>query len=174
MKSSRPAASLQSTGIVVIVVGLLAMSATCVECAPVGAGIFLIGAFMVAAHWIKGRRRVRYVVLAVGVVGGFATMAAGVMREPGLQQRARNAKAQGDVRAVASAIEMYRAHYGVPPRSLEGLTVPGVNTLGKRASAFLQSVPTPPKGWTPYAYSVAGDGTYTISSVGDNTTARAP
>src|SRR2546421_718178 len=112
MKATRAGASLRSTGIVVIIVGLLAMSATCVECAPVGAGIFVIGVFMVAAHWIT-RRRVRYIVLAVGMAGGFSIMAAGVIREPGIQQRARTAKAQGDVRAVASAVEMYRAHHGV-------------------------------------------------------------
>lgn len=84
------------------------------------------------------------------------------------------AKAQADVRAIASAVTMYSAHVGRLPQSLTDLTVPSTNAKGETSGPFMGYVPTAPSGWTPYTYAFSADGTFTISATGDGMIVRAP
>jgi general secretion pathway protein G len=93
-----------------------------------------------------------------------------------LQARARVAKAQADVRTLASAVVVYSAHTGALPPSgdLSPLTStvadPQTNTT---AGPFISPIPVPPLGggaWSAaYDYSAPGDGTFKITAAGDNT-----
>lgn len=91
-----------------------------------------------------------------------------------VQRRARIAKAQADVRSIASAVSLYAAHMGVLPRSLRNLTQSTRNRSGQTSGPVLRAVPDPPRGWTPYAYSATAEGMFTVESSGDGTTARVP
>ena len=163
--------SLQTAGIVLVIVGLLESTS---PSSTIGPGLCVIGVALIAAHRLRARKTARYIVLAAGIVSGCATMIIGANRQANSWQSARISKAQADVRALASAVEMYRAHYGALPPRLDALTVPGVNARGLASGPFLASVPTPPTSWTSYAYTTAADGTFTISASGDNAAARAP
>src|SRR5678816_2807313 len=76
-----------------------------------------------------------------------------------IQQRARIAKAQADVRTLASAVVIYSAHTGLLPvtgiAGLDVLTAPTtVNNIS--AGPFMGSIPSVPQGgspaWTAYTY----------------------
>jgi general secretion pathway protein G len=89
--------------------------------------------------------------------------------------RARIAKAQADVRAIASAVTLYQSHMGTVPASLSSLTSAATNGLGQTAGPFLSAVPVQPSGWTAYSYtSNTASDTYTISASGDGTTITVP
>ena len=98
-----------------------------------------------------------------------------------VQQRARIAKAQADVRTLASAIVIYSAHTGlIPTTGLAGLSVLTVSTLanGVTAGPFMGSIPSPPQGgspaWVAYTYTAGSTGQFTVSSTGDGVTAQVP
>ena len=111
--------------------------------------------------------------IVVAIIGILAAIAIPLFNN--IQSRARISKAQADVRAMASALSMYAAHYGVIPSSLGQITASGTNSQGATAGAFMASVPTPPASWAAsYTYATAADGTFTISATGDSTTARVP
>lgn len=95
-------------------------------------------------------------------------------RQGDTRRRARIAKAQADVRAIASAVSMYAAHMGSLPKMLREITLPSRNRNGQSSGAFLQAIPQAPPGWTPYTYTSAADGTFTLESSGDGTIARVP
>ncbi|HXJ84229.1 MAG TPA: prepilin-type N-terminal cleavage/methylation domain-containing protein [Candidatus Methylomirabilis sp.] len=89
-----------------------------------------------------------------------------------IQARARVAKAQADIRTLASAAVVYSAHTGSLPGSTDGLTS-AVVINGVSAGPFVSPVPVPPLGggWpTSYSYHDNGDGTFTISASGDGAT----
>ena len=87
-----------------------------------------------------------------------------------IQARARVAKAQADVRTLASAVVVYSAHTGALPGALTDLTS-AVTVNGVAAGPFISPVPTPPQNWTAYTYAPANDGTFSITSGGDSTSA---
>ena len=92
-----------------------------------------------------------------------------------VQQRARIAKANADVRSMASAVSMYAAHMGAIPSDIGMVTASSQNAQGQTSGAFLAAVPAPPNGWSTYAYSINSvDGSFTISASGDGTSARVP
>jgi hypothetical protein len=91
-----------------------------------------------------------------------------------IPRRARIAKAQADVRAIASAVSIYAAHMGAIPRTLREITVPSRNSRGQTGGPFLSAIPAPPSGWTPYIYAPGESGTFTVESTGDGTTIRIP
>src|SRR5437870_4211675 len=100
--------------------------------------------------------------IVVAIIGILAAIAIPLFNN--IQARARISKAQADVRAMASAISMYAAHYGVIPSALAEITASGTNSQGATAGAFMASVPLPPAAWsTSYGYNTAADGTFTIS-----------
>ena len=111
--------------------------------------------------------------IVVAIIGILAAIAIPLFNN--IQSRARISKASADVRAMASALSMYAAHYGVIPSSLGQITASGTNSQGATAGAFMAGVPTPPAAWTAaYSYNTAADGTFTISATGDSTTAQIP
>ena len=111
--------------------------------------------------------------IVVAIIGILAAIA--IPLYANTQQRARIAKAQGDMRAISSAVAIYSAHMNVVPAALPDLTSVVTNGLGQAAGPFLASVPPPPSGWTAYAYtSDTASGTFTISSNGDATTVAMP
>ena len=91
-----------------------------------------------------------------------------------VQARPRMAKAQADMRAIASAVSIYSAHMGVNPGSLANLTSAVTNAQGQSAGPFLAAVPTAPSGWTAYAYTTNADSTFSVTATGDNTTITVP
>ena len=89
-----------------------------------------------------------------------------------IQARARVAKAQADVRTLASAAVVYSAHTGSLPAALGDLTTAQV-VNGISAGPFVNPIPDPPTGggWSAsYSYADNGDGTFTISASGDGAT----
>jgi len=127
-----------------------------------------------AERWWQVGLRIASVGLAIlgGVVAGLSALLGIFLGN--VQRRARIAKAQADVRAIASAVSIYAVFTGAPPNSLGDLVVPARNVRGQTSGAFLASIPEPPRGWTAYTY-VAGPGdTFAIESSGDGTTVRVP
>ena len=86
---------------------------------------------------------------------------------------ARMAKAQADASVIATAVRNYMATCGQLPEALEDLTA--LKTVGGWACGpFLQRIPAPPKGWTPYEYTPAADGNFSVTTSGGGTTVRMP
>ena len=111
--------------------------------------------------------------IVVAIIGILAAIA--IPLYANTQQRARIAKAQGDMRAISSAVAIYSAHMNVVPAALTDLTSVATNGLGQSAGPFLASVPPAPSGWAAYAYtSDTASGVFAISSNGDGTTVAMP
>ena len=111
--------------------------------------------------------------IVVAIIGILAAIAIPLYNN--VQQRARIAKAQADVRSIASAVSMWGAQMGTIPSTITLVTVSSSNAQGQTSGAFLAAVPTPPSGWAAtYDYTTAADGTFTVSATGDGTTARVP
>ena len=108
----------------------------------------------------------------VAIIGILAAIAIPLFNN--IQQRARIAKANADVRSMASAVSMYAAHMGAIPSAITMVTASSSNAQGQTSGAFLAAIPAPPSGWGAYGYATAADGTFTISASGDSTTARVP
>jgi len=93
----------------------------------------------------------------------------------GIQSRARVAKAQADMRTLASAAVVYSAHTGNLPAALVDLSSATV-VNGVSAGPFINPIPVPPTGggWpAAYTYAVAG-GIFSITASGDGTTVTVP
>jgi len=86
-----------------------------------------------------------------------------------IQARARVAKAQADARTLASAVVVYSAHTGALPAALTDLTS-AVIFNNVSAGPFISPVPSVPQYWTGYTFTNNNDGTFQITSTGDNTT----
>jgi len=93
-----------------------------------------------------------------------------------IQARARVAKAQADMRTLASAAVVYSAHTGNLPATLPDLTSATV-VNGVSAGPFINPIPTPPTGggWPGnYTYTNNGNGTFSLTATGDGTTVTVP
>jgi len=116
--------------------------------------------------------------IVVAIIGILAAIA--IPLYANVQARARVAKAQADLRTVASAVSMYQAHTGSLPAAITDLTVTVSNGQGQTAGPFLASVPTAPSGgaptWSAYtaAYSSNANGTFSLTASGDGTTVTVP
>jgi type II secretion system protein G len=110
--------------------------------------------------------------IVVAIIGILAAIAFPLYAS--VQARTRIARAQADVRTIASAATMYSAHMGNIPAALTDLTVNTTNAQGFTAGPFLGAVPTQPAGWAAYSYATAANGTFTVSTTGDTTTVRVP
>jgi general secretion pathway protein G len=111
--------------------------------------------------------------IVVAIIGILAAIAIPLYNN--VQQRARIAKAQADVRTIVSAIAVYQSHMTTLPSTITLLTVSSSNTIGETSGAFLAAIPAPPAGWSAnYSYTSGADGLFTISAMGDSTTARVP
>jgi type II secretion system protein G len=111
--------------------------------------------------------------IVVGIIGILAAIAIPLFAN--VQGRARVAKAQADLRALASAVSMFQAHVGTLPVNLDGLTVSTNNPAGQPGGPFLASIPAAPGGWLAYTYTPnAAAGAFTLQSSGDSTTITLP
>ena len=111
--------------------------------------------------------------IVVAIIGILAAIAIPLYNN--VQQRARIARAQADVRAMASSVSLYAAQMGAIPSTITLITASSSNAQGQTSGAFLAAIPAPPSGWSAaYVYTSAADGTFTISAMGDGTTARVP
>jgi len=111
--------------------------------------------------------------IVVAIIGILSAIA--IPLYANVQTKARIAKAQGDIRAMASAVAVYSAHMTVAPPALVDLTSVVTNGLGQTAGPFMAAVPAAPSGWAAYAYAAnSANGTFTISSNGDATTISMP
>jgi len=130
--------------------------------------------------------------IVVGLIGILAAIA--IPLYANIQARARIAKAQADVRTLASAVTINTAHMGVIPTALDDLEETASNSQGQTDGPFIADLPDPPQGWstavrrrwswwrprtttapTNYAYAFGtAAGTFVISAFGDGVTASAP
>jgi type II secretion system protein G len=114
--------------------------------------------------------------IVVAIIGILAAIA--IPLYANVQTRARIAKAQADLRTLASGVSLYAAHMGTLPTALSDLTSAAVNGLGQSAGPFMASVPSAPPGgspaWGAYAYTSSTAGTFSITASGDGTTVTVP
>ncbi len=87
--------------------------------------------------------------------------------------RATLAKAQADVQSLASAVEQYKAHMGVPPATLTDLTSRATNARGQTAGPYVASIPAPSPSFSNYRYERHADGRWTITTSGKDYCGRA-
>lgn len=111
--------------------------------------------------------------IVVAIIGILASIAIPIFANA--TARSRVAKAQADVRSLATAVSAYTAHMGVLPSALADLTAPAINPQGLTAGQFMAAIPTPPStAWSPYSFVTNGNGLFTVSASGDNQTVAAP
>jgi type II secretion system protein G len=114
--------------------------------------------------------------IVVAIIGILAAIA--IPLYANVQTRARVAKAQADMRTLASQVSIYAAHMGSLPVDLTVLTAAATNGLNQSAGPFMASVPTPPPGgspaWGSYTYTSSTAGTFSITATGDGTTLTVP
>ena len=113
--------------------------------------------------------------IVVAIIGILAAIA--VPLYANMQARARIAKAQADIRGLASAVSIYAAHMGGLPSVLGVLTAIATNPQNITAGPFMATIPTPPSTVWGSAYTFAINaalGTFTISAAGDGATVSAP
>jgi type II secretory pathway pseudopilin PulG len=114
--------------------------------------------------------------IVVAIIGILAAIA--IPLYANVQARARVAKAQADLRTMASAVSMYQAHTGSLPAALTDLTVTVSNAQSQTAGPFMGSIPSSPGGgspaWSAYGYASNANGTFTLSASGDGTTVTVP
>jgi hypothetical protein len=83
-----------------------------------------------------------------------------------ISARAILAKAEADVRALSSAIEIYKAHMGTLPADLTALTAPAINGLNQSAGPFMGSIPLRSRGFSEYQYERYPDNQWRIFTSG--------
>jgi type II secretion system protein G len=110
--------------------------------------------------------------IVVAIIGILAAIA--IPLYGSVQARARTAKAQADLRAMASAVSIYQAHMGLLPTALTDLTTVATNTQNQTAGPFMASIPAQPAGWSAYAGTFNANGTFSLTSTGDSTTVTVP
>jgi prepilin-type N-terminal cleavage/methylation domain-containing protein len=115
--------------------------------------------------------------IVVAVIGILAATALPLYAN--VQQRARIARGQADVRTLASAVSIYQAHMGNLPADLPTLMNQATNGFGQVAGPFMGRIPATPGGGNPawpaaYTYASNADGTWAVQAAGDGVTATAP
>jgi type II secretion system protein G len=114
--------------------------------------------------------------LVVAIIGILSAIA--IPLYANVQTKARIAKAEADVRGLATAVTAYSTHMGSLPTALSVLTSVATNTTfpagAQTLGPFMNAIPNPPAGWgSAYTYTTSG-ATFVISASGDGTSASAP
>jgi hypothetical protein len=86
---------------------------------------------------------------------------------------ARATRARADAQAIAGAVRQYQATFGALPDSITDL-IESRTISGTTGGPFLARVPTPPAGWSKYAYAKQSDTNFTVSSSAGALTVTAP
>lgn len=111
--------------------------------------------------------------IVVAILGILAAIGLPLYHE--VTARSRIAKAQADVRMLATAVGAYQAHVGALPPDLDALTVTTANAAGLTAGPFIAGPPPPPStAWTSYGYVPGANGAFTVSAAGEGTTVSGP
>lgn len=117
---------------------------------PLALSLFFAAPVAYAAHRAIRRLRGRSVprlgglltaIVVVWITGTLAVIAIPVLHD--IQGRARDSNAWADMRRIAGALDLYRAHMGQLPAKLDDLTVAAKNSKGTTARPFLERVPEP-------------------------------
>ncbi len=117
--------------------------------------------------------------IVVAIIGILAAIAIPLYQN--IQARARVAKAQADIRSIASALTQYSAHCGVLPAQpgvadpcapggagMAALTVQQTVNTQVAGPFFSPPGPAAPAGWLAYAIAVNADGTFTVTATPTN------
>jgi prepilin-type N-terminal cleavage/methylation domain-containing protein len=126
--------------------------------------------------------------IVVAIIGILAAIA--IPLYANLQTRARVAKAQADVRSLASTLVMYSSHCGVLPDNTtvtavcaagaagtgafaanHAVTLQQTNQQNQAAGPFINAIPAAPGGWNAYTYTLNANGTFVVTATptnGDN------
>ena len=112
-------------------------------------------------------------IVVIAVIGILVAIA--LQQFESLSAKSRMTRAQADAKSIATAIGVFTANMGVPPVSLNDLTLPATNTAGITTGPFLGVVPGPPgPTWTPFAYTPLPSGQFSITTSGDGITVNWP
>src|SRR2546422_10740806 len=97
--------------------------------------------------------------IVVAIIGILAAIA--VPLYANMQARARIAKAQADIRGMASAVSAWGAHMGTLPSVLDLLTAIATSPQNITAGPFMAAIPTPPStaGGSAHFYPAHANGT---------------
>src|SRR3989449_7864321 len=97
--------------------------------------------------------------IVVAIIGILAAIA--VPLYANMQARARIAKAQADIRGMASAVSAWGAHMGTLPSALDLLTAIAPSPQNLTAGPFMAAIPTPPStaGGSAHFYPAHANGT---------------
>jgi type II secretion system protein G len=111
--------------------------------------------------------------VVVAIIGILAAIALPLYAQ--MQARARVAKAQSDIRNVATAVAAYMAHTGNLPGAMSDITLQVTNQQGISAGPFMANTPTVPNtAWT-YGYAPnPGAGTFVVTAGGEGQSLSAP
>jgi type IV pilus assembly protein PilA len=110
--------------------------------------------------------------VVVAIIGILAAIALPLYAQ--MQARARVAKAQSDIRNIATSVAAYMAHHGQLPASMANLTVQLANAQGISAGPFMANTPSTLAGWA-YTYTPdSANGTFVISAAGEGQNITAP
>lgn len=112
--------------------------------------------------------------IVIAIIGILAAIALPLYAN--LQARARVAKAQADLRSLASAVMAYAGHMGSFPATLAVLNATATNPQNIVAGPFMANTPTPPSGWgAAYGYTPNdAAGTFTLTGSGDGQNLTVP
>jgi general secretion pathway protein G len=105
--------------------------------------------------------------IVVAIIGILAAIALPLYAN--VQTRARVAKAQADVRTLASSISLYAAHMGQLPTALASLTSVATNSQNQQAGPFMGSIPDLPGGGSPAWTGTGNTYTYVVNTAPDGT-----
>lgn len=110
--------------------------------------------------------------VVVAIIGILAAIA--VPLYASMQARSRIARAQADVRNLATAVAAFNAHTGSLPGTLNALMSTAASPAGIVGGPFMLTTGLPPSSAWTYSYSSGSAGTYTVQAVGEGQTITAP